>query len=435
MSQRSTGGRSRAVEQAQQNFGERCTWERAKDAVFDGVGREYQVFYQSHIPYSFEARWEKGTNVLTLYPERGAFEGDPQQLGGHPSAREVIVIYSDEPDWKMDDEVPRLVSSNSMAEASSGTATRALRHFWTPKEEILGVRLDTGQETDKRMQLFYELALIAFDSGHDYWGYRFLGNAVHYLEDMSQPFHTRLVISSDMLDMPVAIHRAICEVDRDLSKRYPDAGTERCEARETLSRSIIESGWYVGTYHGLFEDFGLALLEKNAFSTKQFVARDSIEFAPIRWRAPNSPWLDARGAIHQAQALTLPYADETAAEVLATFGSRYVRSRPLCELALTQMGQGVSREYQVASSYYLLDRSLMNDTEFKHRARLLSLTQSLQRAGATWARQFIRQATAARSDELTAEIKKARQRIADRCGAAPAPAAPPKRAERSPVRR
>lgn len=409
-----------------QNFGAACTFEKARDAVFDGVGQHYQVFYQSQMPYTFHAEWEGGVNVLTLYPEKGTGPDDPQRLGGRPSARDVIVTYSDEPDWKMDDEVPRLVAASALPEASKGTATRALRHFWTPGEEMLGVKLDTGQETDKRMQLFYELALIAFESGHDYWGYRFLGNAVHYIEDMSQPYHTQLIINSDMLDMPVAIHRALCEVDRTLVSRF-DAGVARCPHNESLSKAIIESGWYVGTYHGLFEDFGLALLEQNAFATRSVVLVDRTDVAPIVWRRSGQPLVDARSAISQAQRITLPYADETARASLATFGSRYVRSRERCELALRQMGQNASREYKAASGYYLPDPGLMNDSEFRQRGRLIELTHALQRLGAMWARQFIREATVPLTDEVRATVGQLRSRIAARCsGSAEKRGSPPK---------
>lgn len=396
-------------------FGERCTWAHARDTVFDGVGRDFQLVYQSQVPYSFEAEWEKGNNILTLRPEAGSSETDPQRLGSRVSAREVIATYSDEPDWKMDDDVARLLSANLVAEANSGTATRALRHFWTPNEEFMGVNLGKGQETDHRMQLYYLLAMLAFENGHDYWGYRLLGNAVHYLQDMTQPFHVQLIINTDMLDVPVALHRLMCDVDRDLTARYPQSGPARCKLEETISKSIIESGWYVGTYHGLFEDFALALLEANAFLARDVVAEDSTEFQPLRWRGEGSALLDVKSVIRQAQMQTVEYAPKTGEMVLAAFGSGYVRNRQRCELALTQMGQSRSREYLMGASYYLVDPSSVSESQFRNRAALVKLTQALQRVGATWARQFVREALAPRTDAAKAELQKLRQRLTMRC--------------------
>jgi hypothetical protein len=41
-----------------------------------------------------------------------------------------------------------------------------------------------------RIAQFTDLARFAFDRGEDYWGWRFLGWALHYLGDMSMPYHT-----------------------------------------------------------------------------------------------------------------------------------------------------------------------------------------------------------------------------------------------------
>ena len=40
-----------------------------------------------------------------------------------------------------------------------------------------------------RIALFGELAELAFTTGHDYWGWRFLGWGLHYVGDLTQPYH------------------------------------------------------------------------------------------------------------------------------------------------------------------------------------------------------------------------------------------------------
>lgn len=40
-----------------------------------------------------------------------------------------------------------------------------------------------------RIALYDRLAQVAFEKGHPYWGWRFMGWAMHYLGDLTQPYH------------------------------------------------------------------------------------------------------------------------------------------------------------------------------------------------------------------------------------------------------
>lgn len=42
-----------------------------------------------------------------------------------------------------------------------------------------------------RISLFQALASEAFATGHDYWGWRFMGWALHYIGDLTQPYHAQ----------------------------------------------------------------------------------------------------------------------------------------------------------------------------------------------------------------------------------------------------
>ncbi len=44
-----------------------------------------------------------------------------------------------------------------------------------------------------RVHLWKTLALHALRTGHDYWGWRFAGWAMHYLQDLTQPYHARVL--------------------------------------------------------------------------------------------------------------------------------------------------------------------------------------------------------------------------------------------------
>lgn len=44
-----------------------------------------------------------------------------------------------------------------------------------------------------RVHLYQSLAALALKSGHPYWGWRFAGWALHYVQDLTQPYHARVL--------------------------------------------------------------------------------------------------------------------------------------------------------------------------------------------------------------------------------------------------
>lgn len=54
---------------------------------------------------------------------------------------------------------------------------------------------------DSRIELFSALARHAFASGHEYWGWRFTGWAMHYVQDLTQPYHARALPGVGVLRM------------------------------------------------------------------------------------------------------------------------------------------------------------------------------------------------------------------------------------------
>jgi hypothetical protein len=51
-----------------------------------------------------------------------------------------------------------------------------------------------------RIALFGELAELAFSTGHEYWGWRFLGWGLHYVGDLTQPYHAIPLPGVDTVD-------------------------------------------------------------------------------------------------------------------------------------------------------------------------------------------------------------------------------------------
>ncbi|MFB9263125.1 hypothetical protein ACFFWD_08085, partial [Bradyrhizobium erythrophlei] len=52
-----------------------------------------------------------------------------------------------------------------------------------------------------RVHQFFGLAELAFRTGHLYWGWRFAGNATHYVQDLTQPYHASLLPGVSTLRM------------------------------------------------------------------------------------------------------------------------------------------------------------------------------------------------------------------------------------------
>ena len=54
---------------------------------------------------------------------------------------------------------------------------------------------------EARIHLFMTLSRFAFAQGHPYWGWRFAGWAIHYVQDLGQPYHARALPGVGTLTM------------------------------------------------------------------------------------------------------------------------------------------------------------------------------------------------------------------------------------------
>lgn len=117
--------------------------------------------------------------------------------GATTSGRDVLATYSDEPDWGFDHELWD-IQAYGYGEQNfgkpTGESSKAPIHMWFAHENGL-VRTFASEVTESvvldRVELFTRLAKRAFAAGHPYWGYRFAAWAVHYTEDLAQPYHSR----------------------------------------------------------------------------------------------------------------------------------------------------------------------------------------------------------------------------------------------------
>lgn len=395
-------------------FGADCTFERAKKAVFDDVGRNYNVLYATGVKYSTSVEWERGISRVAHTPQGGPPASNPQAVGKPVLPLEVISVYSDEPDWGMDDDVPSL-EGKGVSEAHEGTATRLLRHFWYEGEEEYGVRFDADQETDRRMQLFYQLSVVAFAAGEPYWGYRFLGNALHYLQDMTQPFHTKAIITDSLINKLAVVRAYLCE------KR----GGKDCVDSVSISQEVIKNAWVVGAYHSAYEDFGRALLMPTArFMTANWLidaggaheARGEAE--ALLWKtAASRPWLDLREVIRDSAEFIDKFAEDTGDLAYESFGwsMRYDVNATKAQILST--GGTDSLAYKIGTLFgfpylYITDRQTRAVPKLVDQTHLLML-----RAG-VWGRHLVKQTLdSLQHPPLLAAAQQFREQLRRKCAA------------------
>ncbi len=101
----------------------------------------------------------------------------------------VLVLYSIEPDLKLDCELD-LGWSGKLTGGSHG-----LRHM---QFTLLGKTIGVATTS---LMYHVDASRKAFLMGNDYWGWRFLSRATHYLADLGNPFHIKVAPSRKMITM------------------------------------------------------------------------------------------------------------------------------------------------------------------------------------------------------------------------------------------
>ncbi|MFH0823238.1 MAG: hypothetical protein V2B18_10855 [Pseudomonadota bacterium] len=108
---------------------------------------------------------------------------------------EILAAHADEPDWGMDQDLFHIKGYGygpCPYGPDYGAGSQAPFHMAFLKGSSLLVRLRpllTRNFMGERIRLFFVLARLAFDVRALYWGWRFTSWAMHYLQDLTQPYH------------------------------------------------------------------------------------------------------------------------------------------------------------------------------------------------------------------------------------------------------
>lgn len=226
------------------------------------------------------ARLQAPEEVDPVSPHDFSREGPPGGLyletppGTHLSASQILYTYSDEPDWGMDQDLfgldnyrygpPPLGITNGIS--SQGAFHMAFLHEKTLLVKILPAIAKTF--LPERVRVCFALAELAFAKGVDYWGWRFSAWAMHYLQDLTTPYHARafppavlptireLIVGADERSLPerirdiVKVHHVLFEgfvhllLNQAVKKRadHPFLSALTCEGNvPDGSRQVCES--------------------------------------------------------------------------------------------------------------------------------------------------------------------------------------------------
>ena len=188
--------------------------------------------------------------------------------GASVSILDVLAAYSDEPDWGMDKEIfdqyPDLWRDEySRMGGREGTPSQAFRHMYWPafswrmplrtlKSPVTKMFSPMGLAPD-RAALFIGLARKARAAGHHYWSARLVANALHYLEDVAQPFHASQTPTKRFLLMPL--------FDRDHGNGFENY--------------LLQMQNIIAYYHYSFENY--ISRQMSAFYDEQNIGEDNPE--------------------------------------------------------------------------------------------------------------------------------------------------------------
>ena len=195
--------------------------------------------------------------------------------GEKTSARDILVHYADEPDWGMDQNL-NISPDQPYMGGTVGPTSQAFRHLflkkWTLSAPFRTFHVPPRQmgEAPERAQIYYTLAQTAFEAKEPYWAFRFLSWALHYIEDLGQPFH-----SSQLLTPKFVSWENIFD----------------------FKKSVKRTTQIIANYHFIYEEYVAYRIQKELKEKKETLFSGALRGQPFK--QSSSAFLIAQ---HQADA-------------------------------------------------------------------------------------------------------------------------------------
>jgi hypothetical protein len=187
--------------------------------------------------------------VSTIHSGSGNARFEKLEAGEAVSAFDVIGTASSEPDYGLDlglwadSGTPqgaaagfgRLPFGNPRFEYS-GQAPFHMGFFHESRIVYAAAGFLRHSYAEARIHLYLSLARDALAHGHAYWGWRFTGWAMHYAQDLTQPYHARVLPG-------VGIGRLIWVDLQDLLGRH---GPKNDAVNRVTNRHTVIEGYQLG---------------------------------------------------------------------------------------------------------------------------------------------------------------------------------------------
>ena len=151
--------------QANPNFGDRPSGPNHHDIYREGANQVREIPLE---------------DALDSEERNGDFRLEPP-LEQTIEPWKLILLYCTEPDWQLDCDL-NLHWTQKLTKGSHG-----LRHMTF---SLAGIRIGWLKES---FLYYYSAAKRAWALGNQYWAWRFVARATHYLADLGHPFHTKAI--------------------------------------------------------------------------------------------------------------------------------------------------------------------------------------------------------------------------------------------------
>ncbi|MEI6805917.1 MAG: hypothetical protein WCK49_05360 [Myxococcaceae bacterium] len=92
-----------------------------------------------------------------------------------------------------------------------------------------------------RIGLYFKLSQNAFATGHPYWGWRFAGWGAHYIQDLTQPYHSTLSPGTNTAWMLLAGLLDICGVHGPKANLVQEATDKHLAIENHMYREALEA--------------------------------------------------------------------------------------------------------------------------------------------------------------------------------------------------
>jgi hypothetical protein len=235
----------------------------------------------------------------------------------------LLAVYSSEPEWGMD----RKVDTGFVSRFMGGS--QGLRHMYYPSLSIhFPLVLIPMGKAPERAEHYTNLAIRAFGEGNQYWGWRYAAWALHYLQDLGQPYHTRQTYYKFIvLFSPVKGTTRVTKNYHITFERFTSFLLIK-ELNEELPPTLLNSllGCNSLMIDGRIEDFAKGVAQtSNKMSGDAFTA--SVNLFPDELMEPRKGWVDKSEAERIIQSESFENYLEVASNALCITGditSKYV---------------------------------------------------------------------------------------------------------------